>query len=225
MSKNSTVYTFFFAFIVCMVCGILLSFVATSLRSLQQENIKMDKQKNILKVVGLWNEEMLPSEVETVFEENVKIIYLDEEGYQVEEQTEKIIYECRREGKVMGYCYPVIGKGLWSTLYGYFAIEPDAKTVKGITFYKHGETPGLGGEIEKSWFQNNFVGKKIWSDKKKVLRCVQVVKGKAEDIYTDAEECLFYVDGISGATMTCNGVNELLDRELRKYEPFLKKVR
>lgn len=224
MSKNNTVYTFYFAFIVCMICGALLSFVATSLKPLQEANMKLDKQKNILKVVGMWSEEMTADDVEAIFRENIKVLYLDNQGNQVEEQTEIVLYECRKEGEVKGYCYPVIGKGLWSTLYGYFAIEPDAKTVKGITFYKHGETPGLGGEIEKPWFQNNFVGKKIWFDQKDKLRPVQVVKGKVQDLYT-GEDVQFYVDGISGATMTCNGVNELIDREVNKYEPFFEKVR
>ena len=107
---------------------------------------------------------------------------------------------------------------MWSTLYGYFAIEPDGMTAKGITFYAHKETPGLGGEVDKSWFQNNFVGKRFIDDKGNLVG-IKVVKGKA-DVNSDYE-----VDGISGATITSKGLETFLVDDLRKYEPFFKKIR
>ena len=72
-----------------------------------------------------------------------------------------LIYIDQKNGTPNGYAIPISGKGLWSTLYGYFAVEPDGITAKGITFYAHKETPGLGGEVDKPWFQNNFIGKKF----------------------------------------------------------------
>ena len=115
---------------------------------------------------------------------------------------------------------PVSGKGLWSTIYGYLALQTDLSTISGITFYKHGETPGLGGEIEKEWFTNNFKGKKIRDDNG-VLTSVKVVKGKV--IAGNPKE-IHEVDGISGATLTGRGVANFLKVELKKYEPFFAKI-
>ena len=117
-----------------------------------------------------------------------------------------------------GYAIPISGKGLWSTLYGFFAIEPDGITAKGITFYAHKETPGLGGEVDKAWFQNNFIGKKFINDQGELIG-IKVVKGKA-DPASDYE-----VDGISGATITSKGLESFLADDLKKYESFLKNVR
>ncbi|MBT6865923.1 MAG: NADH:ubiquinone reductase (Na(+)-transporting) subunit C, partial [Candidatus Marinimicrobia bacterium] len=116
---------------------------------------------------------------------------------------------------------PIAGKGLWSTLYGYFAVEPDGRTVKGITFYKHGETPGLGGEIEKDWFQKNFIGKQFVNEKNELLG-IQIIKGKVQ---SDDKEAYHKVDGISGATMTGKGLEYFLKDDLSKYEPFFKQIR
>ena len=73
------------------------------------------------------------------------------------------VYLASENNTVSGYSIPISGKGLWSTIYGYIALEPDGETVKGINFYQHGETPGLGGELEKEWFTSNYIGKKIYS--------------------------------------------------------------
>ena len=134
------------------------------------------------------------------------------------------LYAYKEDGKIISYAFPVLGQGLWSTLYGYFALEADAVTVRGITFYKHGETPGLGAEIEKDWFQNNFVGKTIWSVREKKLTPIVLVKGKAADQYKD-EELKYHVDGITAATLTGNGVTELIDHWLHVYEPYFSKLR
>ena len=110
---------------------------------------------------------------------------------------------------------PISGKGLWSTLFGYFAIDNDYNTVRGITFYKHKETPGLGGEVDKDWFQNNFVGKKIKDDDGSLLS-ITVAKGKSGNN-------IHGVDGISGATITSRGLSEFLLRDLKKYLPYFNK--
>ena len=109
---------------------------------------------------------------------------------------------------------PISGKGLWSSLYGYFAIDSNNySTVRGITFYAHGETPGLGAEISKKWFQNNFIDKEIFT-LDNILNSITVIKGKAKDSNK------YEVDGISGATITSNGVTELLKRDLQRFEPY-----
>ena len=117
-----------------------------------------------------------------------------------------------KSSKPEAYIIPITGKGLWSTLYGYFAIDNDLNTVKGITFYKHGETPGLGAEIEKEWFQENFIGKKIKNNSNELVS-IEVLKGKSDgDIHS--------VDGISGATITCRGVTDMLMNDISKYNSF-----
>ena len=133
------------------------------------------------------------------------------------------IYRCTIENEVI-YCVPIIGRGLWSKLYGYLSLESDLNTVKGITFYKHGETPGLGAEIEKGWFQDNFVGKKI-NDQTGTFISIEVVKGKAAVAYAGNEEKLSHaVDGISGATITSRGVTKMLHEDLTKYVPYFKQL-
>lgn len=196
----------------------------------------MDMKKNILKAVGL--REPLPTKAEAneilgVYNEKIQGVVVDAAGSIVEGKTpeeigdsEKLhpLYIYKEGDEVVAYCFPIVGKGLWSTLYGYFALEPDAKTVRGISFYEHGETPGLGAEIEKDWFLENFEGKKIWNDEANRLQPVEVVKGKVSDKYS-GEKADYYVDGISGATMTSKGVTEMVDREIRKYESYFKKIR
>ena len=116
------------------------------------------------------------------------------------------------------FIIPISGKGLWSTLFGFIAIGKDGNTVKGITFYKHKETPGLGGEVDKKWFQDNFIDKKIFQDDN--LISVRVVKGKVETL--PESQWPHAVDGITGATITSKGLSDFLLRDLRRYEKFLR---
>lgn len=233
---KETIRTFRFALIICVVCSFSLAAVSEGLRPRKELNETLDVKKNILKAVAL--REPLPPKVSAdkvlaVYEQKIKEAVIDPEGNIVEgkapsdiKEGEKLypLYIYMENEKPVAYAFPIIGKGLWSTLYGYFAMEPDAVTVRGITFYKHGETPGLGAEIETDWFQENFEGKKIWDAGENRLQPIQVVKGKVADAVAPDEQP-FYVDGISGATMTSKGVSEMIDREVKKYEPFFKKIR
>lgn len=239
MNTNSTKYTFIFAVIVCVACGVLLSAVSKGFEKMQLLNEELDVKKNILKAVVL-KEPITPKmpadEVLKVYESKIEELVIDAEGNVVEgkkphQLTEKDkdlypLYIYKEDGQVVSYAFPVTGLGLWSTLYGYFAIEADAVTVRGITFYKHGETPGLGGEIEKEWFQHNFLGKKIYSIKDQKLTPIAVVKGKAANIYKDDPAAFAYhVDGITAATITGNGVTDLMDKWIKIYDVYLSKVR
>ena len=116
------------------------------------------------------------------------------------------------------FVIPISGKGLWSTLFGFIAIGKDGNTVKGIAFYNHKETPGLGGEVDKKWFQNNFIGKKIFKDDR--LVSVKVIKGTTDAL--SATEQNHAVDGITGATITSKGLSSFLLRDLARYENFLR---
>lgn len=236
MKLKGNTYTFVFAAIVCVVCSFTLAFVFQSLKDKQELNEAMDVKKNILKAVGLKTplpKEAKLDEVLEVYRQKIRELVVDDEGNIIEGKTpaEAVVepglhpmYIYKEGEETVAYAFPVQGKGLWSTLFGYLAIEPDGITVRGITFYKHGETPGLGAEIEKDWFQDNFKGKKIWSKEEQKIRPVAVVKGKVEGRISE-NEAPFYVDGISGATMTSIGVTNLLKKWIGVYAPFFAKIR
>ena len=116
------------------------------------------------------------------------------------------------------FIIPISGKGLWSTLFGFIAIGKDGNSVKGITFYKHKETPGLGGEVDKKWFQDNFVNKEIFKNNN--LVSIKVIKGKVAAL--PESQWPHAVDGITGATITSKGVSDFLLRDLIRYENFLR---
>lgn len=223
-----------FAIIVCLACSVLVSAAAVGLRDRQQENLRLDIRKNILKSVGLYDDEATQAELNATYEEKIVGLVLHPDGRVAEgrvpgdvnpdlEPELMILYQRLDEGMVTAYTFPVVGKGLWSTLYGYLALEADLNTVRGLSFYAHKETPGLGGEIEKPWFQDSFVGKEIRNDAGEFVS-VTVVKGKAADRYRGSE-LKHYVDGISGATITSRGVTELVKTGLLRYEPYFSQLR
>ena len=224
---RSDAYTITFTTIITVILGLGLSATADSLRDRQILNEQLDIKKNILSVLGYkqdtpWTNE----EVQSLYDSNINEIRIDEVGSVLDEVDKSgnsayTIYQSRENNKVTGYAIPIAGKGLWGTMYGYFAIEPDAETVKGITFYKHKETPGLGAEVDKDWFKNNFIGKKL-TDKNGELVSIEVVKGYVSK--TDPE-ALHKVDGISGATITGSGLTTFLKSDLEKYEPYFARVR
>ena len=175
MSKKTN--PFLFIGILTITSSLLLSLAATQLKSYQDYNVDVDKKKNVLKCIGV-DVSVLSSET-IINEYNTRIseIIADKDGNSIETVrfSDLILKENKMTGESIftyeGKNYlpifsssvpeaiiiPISGKGLWSTLFGYFALESDFNTVKGITFYQHRETPGLGGEVDKSWFQNNFL--------------------------------------------------------------------
>lgn len=126
------------------------------------------------------------------------------------------------ERRVDSYCIPIEGLGLWGMIYGFLALESDLETVRGITFYQHKETPGLGGEIDKEWWQDQWPGKRVVDADGKLVG-VTVKKGKVDP--TVAVEKERYVDGLSGATITSNGVTNFVRDDLEAYQALFKKLR
>lgn len=127
-----------------------------------------------------------------------------------------IAYEIRKEdGSLDQVILPIYGKGLWSTLYGFIAVDADGQTVRGITFYQHGETPGLGGEVDNPAWKSLWAGKSLFEpdDLKNASLdnlpepTIQVAKGEVTEETADSE---YKVDGLSGATITSNGVTALV---------------
>lgn len=135
----------------------------------------------------------------------------------------KLIFLLKREGVIDKYVIPIEGYGLWGMMYGYISLQSDLNTVAGIRFYKHQETPGLGGECEKPWFTDQYLNKKILDSSGKLVS-VNIVKGKVKDLY-EGEAMEHYIDGISGATITGNSINAYLYEDLEKFEPYFKTIR
>jgi len=132
-----------------------------------------------------------------------------------------VVYEQLNAGEVKALILPIQGYGLWSTMYGYIALEADARTISGITFYEHGETPGLGGEIENPRWQARWQGRLAFNDSNQVV--VQVIKGAAGPPASDP----YHVDGLAGATITSRGVSNTLQFWLGPdgFGPFLDRYR
>jgi len=133
------------------------------------------------------------------------------------------VYLIRESGRVSGLVLPVFGKGLWSTMYGFMALDIDLKTVRGFSFYEHGETPGLGGEVDNLRWKALWPGKKITDDSG--LYRLKVIKGKIDEAKPDQKQ--YMVDGLSGATLTSRGVDNMLRYWLgeKGYGPFFARLR
>ncbi|MDP7027500.1 MAG: NADH:ubiquinone reductase (Na(+)-transporting) subunit C [Candidatus Marinimicrobia bacterium] len=225
------------------MASLLLALASTQLKELQEFNIDLDKKKNILKCIGIDVATMTPDMIIDEYESNISNIPLNANGdvvTNIENKNLKSVqnkstgqinyyidnvqyFPAYKASNPESFIIPIAGKGLWSTLFGYFALEKDLNTVKGISFYKHGETPGLGGEVEKKWFQDNFIGKKIFNSSGELVS-ITVVKGKASDLLS-SNALIHGVDGISGATITSRGVSEFLKNDLLRYEPYIKRNR
>lgn len=132
-----------------------------------------------------------------------------------------LVYKVMKDGQLQMVVLPIRGKGLWSTMYGFLALDKDAVTVKGITFYQHGETPGLGGEVDNPRWKAKWPGRQAYRKNSQGLWEVdlQVVKGSARDEHQ--------VDGLSGATLTSRGVSAMIRFWLGPdgYGPYLDKIR
>ncbi len=132
----------------------------------------------------------------------------------------RLVYEVVNKGQISQVILPVEGKGLWSTLYGFLALEPDGATVSGIIFYQHGETPGLGGEVDNPRWRAIWKGRRLYDDKGAVA--LSVTKGAAGS----ASEDPYRVDGLSGATLTSRGVTHLVHLWAgpQAFQPYLVKL-
>ncbi|MEL6822539.1 MAG: Na(+)-translocating NADH-quinone reductase subunit C [Calditrichota bacterium] len=125
-------------------------------------------------------------------------------------------------GKLDKIILPIYGKGLWSTMYGFLALGSDLKTIKGITFYEHGETPGLGGEIDNPQWKASWKGKDAFNEQGDII--ITVLKGKVDPSSPNANH---QIDGLSGSTITTRGLDSMLDFWLGNdgYGPYIESLR
>lgn len=227
---NSNSYTFIFAIIMVVVVGVVLAFAATSLQPLQYENMRQEKMQNILATVGVETDRAGAQEL---FDQYVKErVVLDNQGQEKEnvkafdvdlakelkkpaEEQNFPLYVADVEGKTY-YIIPLRGAGLWNAIFGYIALKDDVNTVKGAVFDHIGETPGLGAEITQEWFRHRFDDEKIFNENGELIG-VSVVKGNASTSKDDNK-----VDAISGATITGDGVSDMISERLGHYLPYFK---
>ncbi len=233
MPKETVGKTFFVAFAVCVVFSVIVSSAAVVLRPLQEEQKILDKKRNILGAAGLLSEGVSIDEAFASIEARVVDLetgeYVDSEdaatfdpraavrdparsvaipGAQdvagIKRRAKRAaVYLVRDGDRVTKAILPIYGKGLWSTMYGFVALDArDANTVRGLVFYEHGETPGLGGEIENPQWQALWNGKKTFGASGEVR--LTVIKGLVDTSRPGAEH---QVDGLSGATITTRGVD------------------
>jgi Na+-transporting NADH:ubiquinone oxidoreductase subunit C len=218
-----------FAAALSLVCGSLLTLASTGLKEYQLKNIELDKQKNILKSVGLMDgkDSVSQETIGQLYSENIRQIWIDVDGKIVPEQkkgeNDLPVYLFSQQDKIQAYIIPVHSRGLWGKISGYMAIKNDGTTISGFTVYSHQETPGLGGEIEKEWFRKNFEGKKIL-DAQDNFVSITITKGSVKDRIPESRRKNF-VDGISGATMTGKFLSAGLRQTLTQYEPFSERFR
>lgn len=203
MKTNSNTYTILYSVVMVVIVAFLLAFVSRTLKPMQDINVALDVKKQILFSLNIPHN-INNADAEAKYKEMVK------EEKVVDGNT---LYICEVDGKVK-YVIPLKGMGLWGGISGYLSINDDKATVYGAYFNHESETAGLGAEIKdsKAW-QDKFQGKRIFKDGSDDV-ALSVVK-KVEDPETQ-------VDGVTGATLTSNGVSEMLHDCIAKYKSFMK---
>ncbi len=248
MNTSSNGYVMGFAIGVCVVISAALAMTANSLKPIQDEAAEFDRQKNVMMAAGLVaaDDKRTVAELKKLYVDRVKEVVVNTKtGEVLAGKSSKDAAQLNKEadaadkadktaasrfrvvattlgdgGKLESVVLPISGKGLWSTIYGYLALEGNLDTVRGVTFYKHGETPGLGGECENPMWCAQWKGKSIRDAGK--LVGIKVKKGKVDP--SIAEEKAHKVDGLSGATITSDGISRFVLADLTAFEGYLKSL-
>ena len=245
MKTNSNSYVMVFTIGLCVTVSSVLAVLATELKPTQLAAAEFDRQKNVMMAAGLIEsgDPRPREELEALYQKQVKRIVIDTRDGTVAagktvadlvglnaaarkaDSKHKVAFRMietalTADGILDAIILPVSGKGLWSTLYGYLALDADKNHVKGIQFYKHGETPGLGGEIENPKWTAMWKGKEILNDQGELVS-ITVKKGKVNQ--SVESEKRHAVDGLAGATITSKGVGKFVLRDLRAFGTYLQK--
>lgn len=237
--QQSNTYIIVFSVVLTIILGLLLSGTSQVLGPLQQEAIALDKKKQILGAVISAEEieAMSPQQINEFYANRISATVVDINGKEISgveaekvevakdykkaaDQRQYPVFLFHAEGNpeaVESYIFPLYGAGLWDAIWGYLALETDMNTIGGITLAHAGETPGLGARITEGGVQARFVGKKIF-DESGTLVAVEMQKGEGKDYSSEDHK----VDGMSGATITANGVNNMLKAYLGSYEAYIK---
>lgn len=233
-SRDSVSNTFTVAIAVSLVCSILVSAAAVLLRPLQERNETRYRQKIVLDVAGLYQSEVDIEDRFSLIdmrlidlESGDYVDHIDARQFDAKAASSDAslsipipdefdvaglkrraiyapVYLVRNDESLEQIILPIYGSGLWSTMYGFLALEADGKTVRGLQFYDHAETPGLGDQIEKADWIAQWHGKQLFDERGDIR--IEVVRGQTRG----GSEAVYQVDGLSGATLTGRGVTNLL---------------
>ena len=233
--NDSTAKTLIIAILLCLVCSVAVSTVAVKLKPLQLYNAELSRRTQILAVAGLMqqggNVDELFDQIDTRivelesgdFVDHIDAATFDARAVQSDPEmsvaipAENDVAGLRRQARyasvylvlegddIRTIVLPVSGQGLYSTLYGFLALDGDGNTIQGLTFYEDGETPGLGGEINNPRWQSRWVGRQIRDDTG--MYRFAVVKGAGS---LESQDGVFQVDALSGATLTSRGVDHMM---------------
>lgn len=230
LDTNSDIYAIIYSAVVVVIVAFLLAGVSSLLSPKQQDNIRLDKKKQILASL---NERNL-ADAAAKYDELIKADYIvnaegnvvaQEGGFEVKNEDVNDgnlpLYIAEIDG-ARKYIIPMTGNGLWGGIWGYIALNDDCNTIYGVYFSHASETPGLGAEIAGDKFQNRFtkdkdgnaIVKKVYDENGNVALAVEKGKGVAGEDY--------HIDAVSGATITCSGLQVMLETKLAPYYNYLK---
>jgi Na+-transporting NADH:ubiquinone oxidoreductase subunit C len=250
-SAESTSRTLLIAFILCVVCSAIVATTAVLLKPRQIIAKENDRNINILQIGGLYEagkpiaeqmqqvsprvinfdtgrftDEMSVAQVidpKKLARDPSKVTRLkkSDPAKLIRRENFGVVYVVEKEGRLDRIILPIRGYGLWSTLWGFVALEPDLNTVIGLGYYQHAETPGLGGEVDNPKWKALWAGKQLFSGSN---ISIKVIKGEVDPADPEA---LHKVDGLSGATLTAKGVDNMLQFWLSDmgYGNFLKNLK
>ena len=224
MNKQSNTYTIIYISALVCIVGAVLAWVSLALKPKQSDNIRIDKMQQMLSsiritsttdnAIDLYNKYVVDSYI--VNDNGEKLsgeafdISVASEIKKAENERQLPVFVCNIDNSIK-YIIPVYGAGLWGPIWGYIAVESDGSTIYGAYFSHQGETPGLGAEIAKPAFADQFNGKHLYKGGE--FKSISVIKnGNAP---TDGSD---YVDGISGGTITSKGVQSMLKSCLSCYQ-------
>jgi len=245
-SKDTIGKTLTVALLLCIVCSVIVSAAAVLLRPMQIENKNLDRKRNILLAAGLYNAELSIEEqfkkISTRMVDLERGIFVEGDTEQYDQrkaakdpqrsialsgendtakisrrENQALVYVIESNGEVERLILPIHGYGLWSTLYGFIALEGDLNTVAGLGFYDHAETPGLGGEVDNPLWKAQWSGKQVYKNGEVSLA---LVKGSVNPA---SEQANYQIDGLSGATLTSRGVSNLVQFWMGQngFQPFI----
>ena len=201
--KETNTYIIIYASVMVIIVAFLLAFISSVLKPKQDANVERDKKNQILtslNIVGLKGEAIDQQYAQTITD--------------VQTEAGGQVYVAQVDGQTK-YVLPVKGRGLWGGLWGYISIDEDKQHVFGTYFDHESETAGLGARIKERWFQEQFNGKPIFTDNTQQVALTVVKKG--------ASKAETEIDGVTGATLTSNGVAGMVTDGLQAYIDFLNK--
>ncbi|MFO7940955.1 MAG: NADH:ubiquinone reductase (Na(+)-transporting) subunit C [Bacteroidales bacterium] len=232
MKAYSNRYIFTFAAIMVIAVATVLSVAAMLLQPLQKKNVEVNKKQNILAALNIastaddaedkYDQYIRESYVvDTKGERNPKVeafkIDMKKELSKPQAEMNLPMFEAEFKGE-RKYVFTLRGKGLWGPIWGFVALNSDLNTIYGANFDHQGETPGLGAEINTKWFQKQFIGKKIFNEQDEFVS-IEVTKGNADP------NAPHEVDGVSGGTITSNGLDDMLETGLGYYMSYIQKLK